>query len=320
MSVTVGLPAQAWYDDLCSCLQVDLAAVLDAHGWDGLQAVGAGWRFGLGTVDFEPVEYFHPAGPRAFLRHHPVHVQWHHPEDRVAAHDTILEALSSGIRPIVAVDNYHLPFRPAYRDVHAGHLIVVEGFDPVRESFAVHDPMPPAYRGILPRAILENARESPNPDDGSDPFFAGTSPAWRWLEVRPEGEQPELTWPWLRDVILDNLRDNGLAEFQALLDDLDTEDLHRLYVIGWPAQAEASVHAQFLARAAQRLQRPALAEAARWVDLVASAWTGVRIAAAHAPADPAAGLARVVRNGHTLVRHWQAALQRLETATRGGAR
>ncbi|MBB2910413.1 hypothetical protein FHS43_001676 [Streptosporangium becharense] len=319
--------SEIWYDDLCSCLQVDVAHVLAARGWDALQAMGTGWRFTWDSGSWEPVEYFHPrlgSLSAAFGLYHPLDMVWHVPASAGEGRAQLDEALARGLTPIVAVDNYHLPFRPAYHDVHAGHLVVVEGRDPAADAYAVLDPMPPAFRGPLPREVLERARASANPDDGSDPFFAGSSPAWRWLEVRVLGPQPELTWPWLRDRLADNLaalRGEGLPALSSLLGGLpervaggDDTPLRELYAAGWPAQAEASVHAAFLARAARSLGRPALAETARWVDLVAHGWTGVRVAAAHGTADPPAAAAAVARHGGTLLRRWQEALDHVETA------
>lgn len=321
-----------WYDDRCSCLQVDVALAVAAAGWEPVQALGTGWRY-FAADRVEHVEFFHPRADTlrsGMLIYHPAVLEWRYPADPADAHEQILEALSSGIRPIVAVDNFHLPFRPAFGDVHAAHLVVVEGYDPVARGYPVHDPMPPAFRGVLPRAVLERARGSANPDLGSAAFFAGAAPALRWLRVEVLGPQPALTWPWLAETIRGNLAamppsspDEGPGALRALLDTLPgrvaaagAEPLRELYVAGWPAQAEAGIHARLLCRAARQLGRPRLAEAARAVELVASGWTGVRIAAAHGangPApDPDRAVRQIVAHGRELLERWQAALRRLE--------
>jgi hypothetical protein len=328
-------PAPApFYDDRCSCLQVDVAAALTAAGWDPLQALGTGWRWFPASA-VEPVEYFHPRAEslrEGMLLYHPAILEWRFPADPEAAHGQILEALSSGLRPIVAVDNFHLPFRPAHQDVHAAHLVVVEDWDPATDGYRVLDPMPPAFHGPLPRAVLERARGSANPDRGTESFFAGAAPGLRWLRVATLGPQPALTWPWLSaalranlDALLDPSGAAGPGALGTLLDDLPDrvaangpQPLRDLYVEGWPAQAEAGLHAGLLARAARTLRRPCLAEAARAVELVAGGWTGVRVAAAHGAdgpdPDPAAAARRVAVLGAELVDRWAAALRHIETA------
>lgn len=317
-----------WYDDLCSCLQIDIGWVLEREGWDPIRALASGWRFVSPPAAVEPVEYFHPAGEAlelAICRHHPVRMRWHNPESAEDAHRSLVAALSRGAFPIVAVNNFHLPFRPAYQDVHAAHLLIVTGRDEGRDSYEVVDPMPPAFAGELPREVLERARAQLAVGDDSDPFFAGLRPAWRWLEVIADGPQPALTWPWMQTVLQDNIEalrtpGQGLAALRQLLDALPgaiarrgEPALRELYVYGWPAQAEASLHATFLADAACELARPELAEAGRWVDGVAHAWTGFRVAAAHAGSERPADHRRVLRLGEALAVTWESCLQRLET-------
>ncbi|HEV2640026.1 MAG TPA: BtrH N-terminal domain-containing protein [Actinocrinis sp.] len=326
-SLTADEPA-VWYDDLCSCLQVDIAYVLRAAGWDPVQALGSGWRLCAAKAAVEPVEYYHPAGEALedyFCLHHPVSLRWHQPADAAQAHRNLLGALARGTPPIVAVNNFHLPFRPAYHDVHAAHLLLVTGFDKDRQTYRVVDPLPPAFAGDLPRSVLEEAREHISIDDESDPFFSGNRPSWRWLEVRTTGPQPQLHWPWLRTVIrgnIDALREPGqglsaLAELIADLPDRVTREgarpLREIYVLGWPAQAEASVHSAFLTAGARQLGRPGLAEAARWVDAVAHAWTGFRVAAAHESRQPRPDPARAAALGRRVLTTWEQCLQRLET-------
>src|SRR5262249_17301508 len=154
------------------------------------------------------VEFYCPAPDgdlaRALAPHHRLCCRWHHPDGPEAALAALVEALRAGLPAIVAVDNYHLPFRPAYHDVHAGHPLVVHGVDPVRGTVDVLDPMPPAFQGPLPMAVLDASRASANPDDGSDPFFAGRGLDRRWLELRPAGEAPALTADWVESVLVRN--------------------------------------------------------------------------------------------------------------------
>ena len=321
-----------WYDDLCSCLQVDIGWVLEREGWDPVRAVASGWRFVAPPAEVEPVEYFHPATEAldlAICLHHPVRMCWHEPASEEAAHRSVVAALGRGVAPIVAVNNFHLPFRPAYHDVHAAHLVIVTGWDDGRGAYRLVDPMPPAFSGELPREVVARARAELVVGDDSDPFFAGRRPAWRWLEVRVEGPQPALTLPWLRTVLEGNLAalrgpGQGLAALRRVLEALPESIARRgepalrdVYVLGWHAQAEAALHATFLAAAASALARPELAEAARWVDRVAHAWTGFRVAAAHADPGEPADLRRVLRLSEELTLTWESCLRRLETVVRG---
>ncbi|GAB3886089.1 hypothetical protein GCM10029964_049810 [Kibdelosporangium lantanae] len=319
--MTAGLPTGSWYDDLCSCLQVDLAAVLRWHGWDPLHALGAQWRFAFTPGTCEPVEFYHPS--TAELLPPSVEVAWHHP---TSADDSDLrEAVASGRPPIVAVDNFHLPFRPAYQDVHAAHLLVVTGFQ--GDTATVLDPMPPAYSGPLPLDVLDAARSSVTVTDPTDPFFAGSALGRRWLSVCPVGPQPALTWGWLVEVVSSNLagfagpgvdssgRLSGLSGFGAYVSGLPARDMaavrQELYVLGWWMQAMTALHGMFLARAGRALGRPELVEAGRWVDLVAHEWTGLRMTAVHGPADNLLA-SRIVARGRRVLRAWEKAVDGLE--------
>lgn len=333
---TTGVPA--WYDDLCGCLQIGIGCALERHGFDPVQALGTSWRFRAPSPDVEPVEFYHPAGNDlgALLGlYQPIRLAWHRPAGPEQAHEDLVAALDAGAAPLVAVDNFYLPFRPAYGDVHAGHLIRVDGYDAALETYQVDDPMPPAYRGPLPRQVLERARGAGSPADAAFPIFSGSNPAWRWLEVRPLGGQPALTVDWLAAALRANLRalaaptrpDEGVPGFRGYLarlagqiEDPDAAVLRDVYVAGWAAQAEASLHARLLWSAADELGDARLAELGRAVELVANGWTGLRVTAAHAAeaADAAglmAGARQAVRHGERLARRWDDALDLIAAVT-----
>lgn len=321
-------PQPLWYDDLLSCLQTTIGLALQAHGWDPVQALASGWRFSDSDTPVEPVEFYHPArdelGER-FCVAHPVQLRWHHPVSREEADAGIMAASAAGSHVIVAVNNFHLPFRPAYHDVHAAHLLLLHEIDVGGGVASVHDPQPPAYCGLLSRDILDTARSSLAIDDGSDPFFAGASPSWRWLEVSVNGSQPDPSLPWVLNIMGRNLEfmlkpSEGPDALSALLDTLPwrlqeygPRALRDIYVLGWPAQAEASLHSKFLSSVAQRHGQPRLAEVARAVDHVANSWTGFRVSAAHAASFRShTGPLNVMRHGTTLLRRWQRCLDTYE--------
>ncbi|TQN28371.1 butirosin biosynthesis protein H-like [Haloactinospora alba] len=320
-------PSLSWYDDLCSCLQLDIGHVLERAGWDPVQALGSSWRFHLPAGPVEPVEYFHPAGERlqdTLCGDHPVRLRWHHPSSPAEAHRDLRTALERGTPAIVAVNNFHLPFRPAYRDVHAAHLVIVTGYDPEHDVYRVIDPVPPSFSGNLPRAVLQEARGRISLDDESDPFFAGSNPSWRWLEVGVSGPQPEPGPEWVYGSIRANTTEQralrqGPQALSDLLEELRAPDNHErprtlreIYILGWPAQAEASLHSAFLTRAARRLGAPDLAEAAHSVDRVAHAWTGFRVAAAHEATSDRPHHDRVTTLGRRLRGTWEECLEHLE--------
>lgn len=333
----VHLPLEPWYHDLCSCLQVDAACVLSYFGHEPLMALGAGWGFCFRPDDWEPVEFFYPTPSgdlgRALAPHHPLLGRWRRPAGPAEADTELIKMLQEGVPPIVAVDNYHLPFRPAYHDVHAAHLVVVHGYDSDQNAFDVFDPIPPAFQGQLPAPLLYASRASENPNDGSDPFFAGSHVNFRWLELRPAGEFPALTKEWVEYVLAAN-RDtflngaplaegflSGLAGLQMYLTGLPervmTEGervLREIYVLGWAVQAATSLHADFLALAGDRLNYPVLREAGRWVALVAHEWTALRMAAAHAVARPESVTHELGWLRPRMLNRWLEALAHIEKA------
>ncbi len=326
--MSVYLPVTSWYDDLCSCLQVDVACVLRFHGWDPVRALGASWRFTFAPGTCEPVEFYHPchdgdlAG--ALAEGQPLHAAWRWPSDADDAAAQLRAAIDSGRPPIVAVDNYHLPFRPAYHDVHAAHLVVVRGYD--GDAVQVLDPMPPAFDGPLAESALATSRAAATVTDRTDPFFAGSNLRRRWLEVYPTGQQPAWSWDWVAKILRDNLsalagpaRDDsgrltGLAGFAAYVDELpdraraEGQKLRQeLYVLGWWTQAAAALHGEFLSTAGQVLHRPDLVAAGRLADRVAHEWTGLRITAAHG-GDDALLPERLRSRGRRVLHAWEQAV------------
>lgn len=213
------------------------------------------------------------------------------------------ETLADDRLVIAAVDNYHLPFRPAYGDVHAAHLVVIYGLDETRGVVYVSDAMPPAFRGAVPIEEFLRSWGSANPTDVQDAFFSDARIGRRCLDVRldapPAPLTPELLGGFLRtdaDVFTTaGSARTGLAgydEFAAELLDrcraADAGALRELYPFGWGMQAQASLHGELLRRCGRQWDDPALAGAGRAVEAVAHAWTGLRFTGAHGLEDPRA--------------------------------
>jgi hypothetical protein len=325
------LPVTSWYDDLCSCLQVDVACVLRFHGWDPVRALGASWRFTFVPGTCEPVEFYFPCDDEdlagALAAGQPLHAVWRWPSDASDAAEQLRAAIDAGRPPIVAVDNYHLPFRPAYHDVHAAHLVVVRGYD--GNTVQVLDPMPPAFDGSLADSVLATSRAAATVTDRTDPFFAGSNLRRRWLEVYPTGPQPVWSWDWVEKTLRDNLsaltgpasagsgRLTGLAGFAAYIEELPDRARaegpklrQELYVLGWWTQAAAALHGEFLCAAGKALHRPDLVEAGRIADRVAHEWTGLRITAAHG-GDRELLPGRLLSRGRRVLRAWEEAVDEI---------
>ena len=324
---------EPWYDDLASCLHSTLASVVAHRQLDPLVVLGSGWTFAYSPGEWAPAEFFYPAlgGSLAatLAPHQPLSIVWREPGSPEEAEQELVAALAGGRPAIVAVDNYWLPFRPAFRDVHAAHLVVVYGHDSERGSFAVLDAVPPAFRGWISRETLARARGSDNPAADDEAFFRGAPIANRWLDVDVDGAVSEVEPEWLGRVVAGNLAHmlgpsgettwTGLAGVRRYVEWLAeraaAEDgepaLKEAYGFGWAPQASAALHGAFLHAAGLRLDAPGLREAARTVDLVAHAWTPLRVGAGHAVSDPPAAAGYLARRGRALVTAYEAAIDRL---------
>ncbi|WDV54262.1 BtrH N-terminal domain-containing protein [Streptomyces coeruleorubidus] len=301
-----------WYRDLVSCLQSTFGSLLIREGADPLSVLGAGWRFLHLPGDVRSEEFYYPCPPdesggadlgAALAPHHALRARWWQPADEDDVWREVRETLADDRLVIAAVDNYHLPFRPAYGDVHAAHLVVVYGLDETRGVVYVSDAMPPAFRGAVPIEEFLRSWGSANPTDVQDAFFSDARIGRRCLDVRldapPAPLTPELLGGFLRTDV-DGFTTAGSArtglagydEFAAeLLDRCRASDagaLRELYPFGWGMQAQASLHGELLRRCGRQWDDPALAGAGRAVEAVAHAWTGLRFTGAHGLEDPRA--------------------------------
>lgn len=310
--MVTGPEPEWWYRDLISCLQATLGSLLIREDVDPLSVLGAGWRFLHLPGDVRSEEFYYPCPADEFgdvdlgtalAPHHALHARWWRPADENDVWREVRETLAGDRLIIAAVDNYHLPFRPAYGDVHAAHLVVIYGLDETRGVVHVSDAMPPAFRGAVPIEEFLRSWGSVNPADAQDAFFSDSRIGRRCLDVRidapPAPLTPELLGGFLRtDVAAFTTATSartGLAgydEFAAELLDRcragDTGALRELYPFGWAMQAQASLHGELLRRRGRQWDHPELAGAGRAVEAVAHAWTGLRFTGAHGLADPRA--------------------------------
>lgn len=333
----LGRVPQQWYRDPISCLQATLATLLIRAGHDPLETVGLAWEFRYlpGDVRFE--EFYWPCRYPGDVVHsvlpwHPATSRWR----TAPQHDPLAaveECLADGRLPIVAVDNYHLPFRPAYHDVHAAHLVVVYDVDRSAGQVGVCDAMPPAFTGRLPVADLLRSWQSVNPRDDQDAFFSGSGIGKRWLDVRFDTPFAALDPAGLRAALTANRRGFeepagttpgarvGLAGLTAFADEItdragagDGVALAEAYTFGWGMQAQAALHGELLRRCADRWGVPVLAEAGRRVERVAHRWTAVRVTAAHGRTTPERWVTPLARHSMALRRAYEEAVESMGPA------
>jgi hypothetical protein len=304
-----GPEPELWYRDLISCLQATFGSLLARLGADPLSVLGARWEFLHLPGDVRSEEFYYPCRVddsgdvdlgAALAPHHNLHARWWQPADDDDVWREVRATLADDRLVIAAVDNFHLPFRPAYGDVHAAQLVVVYGLDETRGVVYVSDAMPPAFRGTVPIEEFLQSWSSANPTDVQDAFFSNARIGRRCLDVRLDAPPAPLTPERLGDFLRTDVDAfttatsartglPGYDEFAAELVDRcragDAGVLRELYPFGWGMQAQASLHGELLRRCGREWVDPALAGAGRAVEAVAHAWTGLRITGAHGLAD-----------------------------------
>lgn len=326
---------ELWYRDLVSCLQATLATVLIRHGHDPVEVLGSHWEFRHLPGDVRTEEfYFACRYPGDVLRslapRHPVGSRWRQPDDPADPLAEIRTAVDDDRLTIVAVDNFYLPFRPAFGDVHAAHLVVVYGLDERRRVVYVADAMPPAFSGAIPIGDFVRAWSSANPPDDQDAFFSDTGIDRRMLDVTLGPRFPAVDAAFLKETLRGNRELaagadgpgwTGLPGLTLFLRDLldraragDESALAEAYPFGWGMQAQSYLHAELLRRFGMDYEVPELREAGRLMEAVAHAWTGLRITAAHGRLDPSVAVGDLARHADTLRRRYEIAVDGLAGA------
>ncbi len=300
----------SWRHDLVGCLWTSAATMLAYHCAPVLETLGAAWGFRHWPEDLRREEYYYPCPPgvslyEAMAPYHPVRSAWHEPADAEQGWMQARDVVLSGKPVVVAADNFYLPFRPAYQDVHTNHMVVLYGFDEARGTATVLDAVPPKFNGEITIAELTAARDSGNPQlHDRDMFFTDNPLRNRWLEVEVDTAAfPPFDLDTITRTIRRNLdgfwaggndkgNHNGYAGMigQALyLDDVTGrlaggENIRdELFLVAGAVLANTALHADWLALAAKTTQIPAFAEAGRDVERIAHHWTAIRIMSALTP-------------------------------------
>jgi hypothetical protein len=335
MTVLDGL--DHWAQWLGNCMHSCVGSVLRYHGVDPVPVFGAHWEFHYRPGDARPDEYYHPERAGDLLGtlapHHAIRSAWHEPPDDESAWEEVRAEVDAGRPPVVAVDNFHLPFRPAYGDVHANHLVVVYGHADGGETVHVLDSSPPGHRGPMPYADLRRARRSENPREHErDTFFAGSPIRNRWLGIEVCGPPPEIDEAWVRRVLAANVEGfrtagepgelAGVAGLGRCLDlsiaGLQGPDpvaaIDELYVLVGAELGSIGSHARFLTETGGRHGWWPLVELGRDVARVGHHWTALRPLVGLHRSRPGEVIPRLRRRWAELLIDQQAVLDRTELA------
>jgi butirosin biosynthesis protein H-like len=334
-------PISFWFHDLANVLYDCLGTVLLYHGKDPVLTLGASWEFYHSPRDFRLEEfYFPPSRPtfgESMMPFHPVRATWHRSDDAEAALAAVKEVVAKGEPVIVADDNFYLPFRPAFRDVHNAHLLVMYGFDEEAGEVYVLDSVAPEYQGALAVRDFLASRSSTSRREGDRDFlFAGTPIDNRWLHLEIAGDFPELTRDWVSEVVATNLGRFGETVPGEAFSGLDglgrylrgaceraaegSRALEEMHGVAYACQGATALHADFLMSAGRKLGWYELAEAGRQVDFLANSWTGLRMLAGHGVSEGLDVLDRLALRAAQLVLDHERVLDRLEYTVRAGAR
>ncbi|MFD4906720.1 BtrH N-terminal domain-containing protein [Kitasatospora purpeofusca] len=315
-----------WYEDPLSCLQTTLGAVLLEHGLRPVEVLGLSCEFVFAPEDVPREEFYRPAqGDRGvagdLCPYHQVESAWTTGADA----DDLIALIEQHSGVVVAVDNYHLPFRPAFHDVHAAHLVVVPGWRRTADGaveFYVSDAQPPRFQGWLAAEHLLASWLSGNPSDTQDVFFSSREIGGRVLTTSVREQPGELTADRVALALRGNLdrwtggaagpRDRlwtgraGLGRFVERLTEHrdDPAELRSAYTLGWSMQSQAFLHGRLAQEFAHRTKRPGLLEVSASADRLVAAWSNVRLLGAHA-AETAGITELVPRRGAELVHAYE---------------
>jgi len=288
-----------WRHDMAGCLHACIATMVDHAGFDPLEVLGGNWQFYYRPGDIRSEEYYFPCPPNRSLLaslapHHRIESRWRWPDNAEQGWQQVRDQVIAGHPVAVAVDNFEVPFRPAYQDVHSNHLVIVRGFDDERQTVSVLDAIPPFFSGELPLQTLAAARSSQNRSvHERDMFFAGRPIGNRWLQLLvdgprrgsdPPGEFLARNLEQFHAAPAPNLYSGraGIAQFLAdMCDRLEAGHnvVDELFVVAGVALAGAAVHADWVAETGRRLNLRGWPELARQIRRLAHHWSALRILA-----------------------------------------
>jgi hypothetical protein len=152
----------------------------------GQSYLGARWSFAWPTSRNREqlCEYSFPAGPTSFIQLLAARTGLLIAEHQDPDGQALYEHLGCGNAAVVAVDSYHLPYRPAFGRVHSHRTILVK---PTNDPGIVwvEDEWFPSYCGPLPAKALDGARYSKVPLERElEPIYAGRPVCGEWFSAK----------------------------------------------------------------------------------------------------------------------------------------
>jgi Butirosin biosynthesis protein H, N-terminal len=98
------------------------------------------------------------------------------------------ERLALGQPVVVAVDSFHLPYRPAFRRVHSARTILLQSLDAKAQTVEVADVWPPSFTGEVPLSVIRETRIGEVTHDPlREPLFAGMRLDGQWWTIALSG-------------------------------------------------------------------------------------------------------------------------------------
>ena len=283
--------------ELGTCLFSVFGTLLLHRGGNVGLSLGAGWDFTYPRAGIAAEEYYVPtigeSVAEAVLVEQGVTSEWSWTDDADEGWRRWRDRVLTGEPAVLAVDNYHLPFRPAFHDVHTNHLLVAYGVDDDAEVAFVLDATPPRYQGPVSSVALRAACNSGNPRAGDrDLFFTGSPIRNRQLIVSFSDAPWTPSAAWVRAVIGRNLHRllappvtpgvcrgiEGMYEVAKHVESAgDRRACDDLFVFSGSVLSQRALHAVFLREAARRIGRHELLAHARSMDAIAHQWAALRV-------------------------------------------
>lgn len=162
--------------------------------------LGLRWSFGLPAFPLEEItEYSLPLNPvplpEVLAQRGGLCIVRHEGDSGTSLENH----LATGKAAIVAVDAFHLPFRPAYRRVHSSRTVLASR-GPADGQVHIRDGWGPPAEGTVSREELRAARFSAVPlDVDREPLFSGNPVGGVWFTVETSPFQVDDAAAWARE-------------------------------------------------------------------------------------------------------------------------
>ena len=320
--------------ELDTCLLSSFASVLRHQGLDDTTLLGTTWEFNFPLKNIRNEEYYLPITrsslaetlvPDAKLKS-----AWKTATTDQAGWEMLREEILAGFPAPIAVDNFHLPFRPAYHDVHSKHLIIAYGFDEAAGNAYVLDATPPSFNGTVSIEDLQRARGSINPKEGQrDHFFTNSNVSFAMLKIRATGKPASTS---IQKILVNCVRRSmtgmkttdsspsyliGLEGIRQLAERSETSPLEvaqDIFIYAGTLMAQRARLSIFLARVGEELASKGIIALSEEIQKIAYRWGTIRILCSREAKERPATLGpRLASQLHSIANTEQQALIEFET-------